>query len=164
MKRFAGKTVLLTGATALLAACSHDFDASLPYDIPPTFEANRNTQAPKASAWWVRFGSGELDGYMAAASDDNLDIAVAAAQLVQAEALALADSAIVAPIYAAREAPDPSVSNQILAHAAAGFGGDVIALDSFDEIRDALLREGDDAIIITMGAGDIYKVAEQIAD
>jgi len=81
-----------------------------------------------------------------------------------AAALASADRAFVAPIYAAREAPDPAVSNHILASAAQKHGGAVVALDSFDEIRDRLLAEGDDALIITMGAGDIYKVAEQIAD
>ncbi len=80
-----------------------------------------------------------------------------------AEALALADSAIVAPIYAAREEPDPSISNETLASLAASYGGDVVALDSFDLIRDRLLQEDENALIITMGAGDIYKVAEQIA-
>lgn len=74
-------------------------------------------------------------------------------------ALSTADQAIVAPIYAAREANDPSVSNHILADAA---GGNVIALDSFDEIRTALLEEKEGTLVITMGAGDIYKVAEQI--
>lgn len=78
-----------------------------------------------------------------------------------AQALAKADKALVAPIYAARESEDPTVSNHILAEAA---GGTVIALDSFDEIRDALLEEGGDALVITMGAGDIYKVAEQIVE
>ncbi len=81
-----------------------------------------------------------------------------------AEALSAADEAIVAPIYAARETPDPEVSNHILANLALGKGGDVIALDSFDEIRDRLLGEDKNSLIITMGAGDIYKVAEQIAD
>ena len=81
-----------------------------------------------------------------------------------AAALATADFAIVAPIYAAREALDPTVSNHIVAELAREYGGDVIALDSFDDIRDRLLQEGDDTLIITMGAGDIYKVAEQIAD
>jgi len=80
-----------------------------------------------------------------------------------AAALARADLAIVAPIYAAREAPDSSVSNHILALTAQKLGGNVVALDSFDEIRDKLLAEGEDSLIITMGAGDIYKVAEQIA-
>lgn len=81
-----------------------------------------------------------------------------------ARALALADSAIVAPIYAAREALDPTVSNHILADDARKLGGDVTALDSFDEIRDRLLQEDEGTIIITMGAGDIYKVAEQLTD
>jgi UDP-N-acetylmuramate--alanine ligase len=81
-----------------------------------------------------------------------------------AEALALPDSAIVAPIYAARETPDPAISNEILANLAREFGGDVRALDSFDDIRDALLKEDENSLIITMGAGDIYKVTEQIAD
>lgn len=81
-----------------------------------------------------------------------------------AAALAAADSAIVAPIYAAREEPDPEVSNHVLAAHAQTLGGDVIALDSFEAIRDALLQEDENTLIITMGAGDIYKVAEQIAD
>lgn len=76
-----------------------------------------------------------------------------------AVALSTADKAIVAPIYAAREAPDPAISNHFLADAA---GANVEALDSFDEIREALLQEKDGTLIITMGAGDIYKVAEQI--
>lgn len=81
-----------------------------------------------------------------------------------AHALSRADSAFVAPIYAAREPMDPSVSHHTLASAAQALGGHVEALDSFDAIRDRLLQEDASALIITMGAGDIYKVAEQIAD
>jgi UDP-N-acetylmuramate--alanine ligase len=81
-----------------------------------------------------------------------------------AAALAKADEAIVAPIYAAREEVDPYISNHVLAREAADKGGDVIALDSFDAIRDELLKFDSSHLIITMGAGDIYKVAEQIAD
>ncbi len=41
----------------------------------------------------------------------------------------------------------------------------MLALASFDEIREELLKEAAaDDLIITMGAGDIYKVAEQITD
>ena len=79
-------------------------------------------------------------------------------------ALASADRSLIAPIYAAREAPDPSVSSRILALRTCEIGGDSTAYDSFDEIRDELLTFGSDTLIITMGAGDIYKVAEQIAD
>lgn len=81
-----------------------------------------------------------------------------------AEALTTADRAYVAPIYAARETPDPEISNHVLARAAVERGGNVLALDSFEEIRVELLAQPSDALIITMGAGDIYKLAEQIAD
>ena len=81
-----------------------------------------------------------------------------------AQALALADRSIIAPIYAAREAHDPAISNQILAEEIHALAGKSLALDSFDEIRDELLKCDADTLIITIGAGDIYKVAEQIAD
>lgn len=81
-----------------------------------------------------------------------------------AAALAKADQAIVAPIYAAREEHDQTISNHVLADLAREKGGEVIALDSFDAIRDELLKFDSGHLIITMGAGDIYKVAEQIAD
>ncbi len=81
-----------------------------------------------------------------------------------ATALSKTDLAIIAPIYAARESDDPSVSNHILADRIIATGGNARALDSFDDIRDELLKQDSDTLIITMGAGDIYKVAEQIAD
>jgi len=77
-----------------------------------------------------------------------------------ADALDMADRAIVAPIYEARTEVVHAVSN----HSVAEASDHVEAMDSFEEIRDALLQEPKDTIIITMGAGDIYKVAEQIAD
>lgn len=80
-----------------------------------------------------------------------------------AAALAKADAAFVAPIYAAREAPDPSITNDVLARAAQAQGGAVTA-GTFDEIREKLLAEDKHTLIITMGAGDIYKVAEQITE
>jgi UDP-N-acetylmuramate--alanine ligase len=81
-----------------------------------------------------------------------------------AEALAIAECSLIAPIYAAREMADPSVSNEILAAEIRRIGGKSQALHSFDDIRQALLEEQEDSLIIAMGAGDIYKVAEQIAD
>jgi UDP-N-acetylmuramate--alanine ligase len=78
--------------------------------------------------------------------------------------LARADRAYIAPIYAAREAPDPDISSDILADRARDLGGDVESLASFDVIRERLLEEDENSVIITMGAGDIYKIAEQIAD
>ena len=80
------------------------------------------------------------------------------------EALAHANEVIVAPIYPAREEPIPGVTHHTLAEAINGRGGNARALDSFDAIREALSLHGEDTLIITMGAGDIYKVAEQIID
>jgi UDP-N-acetylmuramate--alanine ligase len=79
-----------------------------------------------------------------------------------ATALAEADEAIIAPIYAAREVPDPTISHFVLAEAVRAAGGDAIARGSFEEIRDHLLEQDGDTLIILMGAGDIYRVAEQI--
>lgn len=77
-----------------------------------------------------------------------------------ADALDTADRAIVAPIYEARTEKTPNVSN----HSVAAASKHTEAMDSFEEIRDALSAEPEDTLIITMGAGDIYKVAEQIVD
>ena len=80
------------------------------------------------------------------------------------DALATADFSIIAPIYAAREKEDPTISNHTLSELIRKKGGESTAIDSFDEIRDVLLKENSETLIISMGAGDIYKVAEQIAD
>jgi len=73
-----------------------------------------------------------------------------------------ADVAFIAPIYAAREKDDGTVSSDLLAQAITKNGTSATAL-SMEEIRARLIaepREGD--TIVTMGAGDIYKVAEAI--
>lgn len=72
-----------------------------------------------------------------------------------------ADLVAIAPIFAAREEDDGSVSNIILAEAIKNNGVSASASDSFDSVRDYLMQNSDEnSIIITMGAGDIYKVAE----
>jgi len=72
-----------------------------------------------------------------------------------------ADTVYVAPIYAAREVDDGSVSSELLAERIRATGTDAFALD-FDAIEKALgeVEAGD--TIITMGAGDIYKIADVI--
>ncbi len=79
-----------------------------------------------------------------------------------AAALAEADEVLIAPIYAAREKFDPSVTHVKLAEAVSAHGTPARAPLSFDGIREALESYGSETLIITMGAGDIYKVAEQI--
>lgn len=78
-----------------------------------------------------------------------------------AVAFGSADEVIIAPIYAAREELDPSVSAEILAEKISACGIKARAGASLEEIEKYLAdtaRAGD--LILTMGAGDIYKVGE----
>ena len=73
-----------------------------------------------------------------------------------------ADEVLIAPIYAAREADDGSVSSEMLAKAIDEKGTHARAA-TFDEIEHILSTEpaGGD-VVISMGAGDIYKIADQL--
>ncbi|MDX2203673.1 MAG: efflux transporter outer membrane subunit [Hyphomicrobiaceae bacterium] len=54
--------------------------------VPETFQAARTTQATDISRWYARFGSGELNKLVGEANIGNLDVAIAVAQLMQADA------------------------------------------------------------------------------
>lgn len=74
--------------------------------------------------------------------------------------LSLADRVYVAPIYAAREAPDPRVSAEILASALPN----AAAYPTFEAIAEAMLKEsrpGD--LLLSMGAGDVNRVSDLLA-
>jgi UDP-N-acetylmuramate--alanine ligase len=73
-----------------------------------------------------------------------------------------ADRVLIAPIYAARETDDGSISSEILAERIRATGVDAVALGSFETIEEALREAGEGDTIVTMGAGDIYKVADRI--
>jgi len=78
-------------------------------------------------------------------------------------AFADADEVIIAPIFAARETTDAEVSHYLLAERIHALGKQVEAFDSPDAIKIYLeknIHEGD--TIVTMGAGDIYKVGEAL--
>ncbi|HUX80987.1 MAG TPA: Mur ligase domain-containing protein [Candidatus Paceibacterota bacterium] len=77
-------------------------------------------------------------------------------------AFAEADVVLLAPIYAAREVDDGSISSDILAQRVRATGIAATAYDSFDAIRQALSPATKGDTIITMGAGDIYKVADAL--
>ena len=72
-----------------------------------------------------------------------------------------ADRAFIAPIYAAREVDDGTISSEILAERIRATGIDATALD-LDVIEKKLADAEKDDTIITMGAGDIYKVANAL--
>jgi len=69
------------------------------------------------------------------------------------------DVTFLAEIYAARERNDISISSGVLAEAVPG----ARCLASFTELRDAIAAIAQDGdIILTVGAGDIYKVGEML--
>lgn len=74
-----------------------------------------------------------------------------------------ADEVLIAPIYAAREVDDGTVSSVSLAEAIAKNGVHARAA-LFNEIERILKTEpGSTDVVMTMGAGDIYKIADRIA-
>ena len=80
-----------------------------------------------------------------------------------ARALSKADEVVLADIYAARENDDLGVSSGDLAEAIKSYGTLARYFGSFDEIENFLLQNcspGD--LLITMGAGDIVKVADDL--
>lgn len=77
------------------------------------------------------------------------------------EVLTLADITIIADIYAAREKDTGLVSSKELAEATEG----AMYLESFEKIEKYILdnaRHGD--VVITMGAGNIYKLGENLLE
>ena len=85
-----------------------------------------------------------------------------------AHSLAKADEVVLAPIYAAREEPLEGITSEKLAEKINALGTPATAFESLAEVRDALLARSSKlearSLLITMGAGDIYKVAEQITE
>jgi UDP-N-acetylmuramate--alanine ligase len=82
-----------------------------------------------------------------------------------ATAFAGADRVLIAPIYAAREPDDGSISSEILAariRDSRAMGVDAAAYPSFDAIAQELKQYGSGDVIMTMGAGDIYKLADAL--
>lgn len=78
-------------------------------------------------------------------------------------AFSLADEALILPIYAAREKPDPSISSAILAEEIIKQGTNAKYISTFDDATDYILENGKKGdLLITMGAGDVYKVVEMV--
>ncbi len=80
-----------------------------------------------------------------------------------AQALSMADHVVLADIYAARETDNLGISSEMLAEKISFLGTDAYYLPSFEEIEKFLLEKcinGD--LLITMGAGDIVKVGENL--
>jgi UDP-N-acetylmuramate--alanine ligase len=75
----------------------------------------------------------------------------------------MADEIVLAPIYAAREVDDGTISSEILASKISEKGSFVKSFGSLNEIENYLIhqsKKGD--VVVVMGAGDVYKIAENI--
>lgn len=84
-----------------------------------------------------------------------------------ADAFALADKLILTDIYAAREKDIYNISSEKLAAAIAEEhpGKDVRCMSDFREIAEYILKNTEpDDLVITMGAGDVYKVGDMIME
>ena len=94
------RKLLLTGVALLMGGCSHTPAPTLPAsDIPAAFQQAAPGNAPiwPAADWWKAYGDPQLDGLIATAQAQNLDIAQAAARLVQADARARQAGAALLP-------------------------------------------------------------------
>jgi UDP-N-acetylmuramate--alanine ligase len=79
------------------------------------------------------------------------------------QALALADLAVVADVYGAREAPVPGVTGELVARAAEREGVRVVFEPNRAELENrvaGLLESGD--VLITLGAGDVTTVGRRL--
>src|SRR6185437_2253609 len=81
--------VSATVLSASLVACTaNPQPLNRPGDLPPSFTGLSDKSAPgwRKAAWWAGFGSEELTPLEETAQKENLDIAQAAARVLQAEA------------------------------------------------------------------------------
>lgn len=71
------------------------------------------------------------------------------------------DKVVILPIYAAREKMDKTVSSKVLVEKINKKSGNAVYLPEFEDVLNYLKKnlEGND-ILVTMGAGDVYKLGE----
>ena len=76
------------------------------------------------------------------------------------------DRLLVLPIYAAREAPDPTISHEALAHAIrlSDSVPEVETLGAINEVPGVLLTEKEGGVCLIVGAGDLYTVCDSLLD
>lgn len=76
-----------------------------------------------------------------------------------------ADLVIITDIYAAGEKPLPGVSGELIYQSVRDAGTEVIYIPELSESQDYIINQlqpGD--LLITMGAGDVWKIGQQIAE
>src|ERR1700743_559153 len=75
-------------AISLGASTANPQPLDRPGDVPQAFTAPMNKSAPvwPTADWWSKFGASELAPLQATAQKENLDVAQAAARVLEAEA------------------------------------------------------------------------------
>ena len=76
------------------------------------------------------------------------------------EALRIADLAMVAPIYAAREEPIEGITGHLIADATSGI--EFLERSNDEIVAEMRLRLKPNDVFITMGAGDVHRIAEEL--
>src|SRR3954452_20031698 len=87
--KFLLRTASVIALAAAAAGCQTPVPQVLaPQHVPSNFTAPTAKGAPvwPSAAWWQGFGSTELDGLIVTSQTSNLDLAAAAARVLQAEA------------------------------------------------------------------------------
>jgi UDP-N-acetylmuramate--alanine ligase len=80
-----------------------------------------------------------------------------------ADALSGFDTVIIAPIYAAREKDDGTISGNDLAKKIQEKNKNVTYIETFEAIEKELMQNAKDGdVVITIGAGDVYKIGEKL--
>ncbi len=80
-----------------------------------------------------------------------------------AEALSLADKVVLAEIYPARETNPEGISSRMIQKELQKMGYEAYYFSTFDEIENFLLEKCIDGdLLITMGAGDVFKIGENL--
>ena len=80
-----------------------------------------------------------------------------------AKALALSDRVVLTDIYAAREKDNLGISSRDLQKCIQNLGKECFYFPTFDEVENFLLENCiKDDMLITMGAGDVYKIGETL--
>lgn len=79
------------------------------------------------------------------------------------EVLSKAKMAVVLPIYAAREVSDESISSQMLVDALTAKGAHAQFAPDFETVqKDIQEQKNNPAIVVTVGAGDVYKIIDSL--
>lgn len=79
------------------------------------------------------------------------------------EAFSDVDLIYIFPIYPAREVSDLSINSSMLVGKIKENGKDAHLVESFEVGAEIMNSQNDSSVVITMGAGDVYKVTEMIS-